>query len=81
MKHIPSADEIQAALGALDDLQSKIAGALMPVMFRDASRVRDREWMAEQFASVAMLALDLGKDVEGKDIEGKDIDANVALHT
>jgi hypothetical protein len=49
-------EELRRTLAGFDERRKKIIGALLAVMFRDASRVRDREWIAEQFTEVALLA-------------------------
>lgn len=49
-------DALRSRLAALDERQKKIAGGLMAVMFKNSERVRDREWISEQFVQVALLA-------------------------
>ncbi len=67
METTPSPEEMRAELARLDAMQQKIAGALMPVLFQHPGRLKEREWLAEQFASVALLALELYQEVEGSE--------------
>jgi hypothetical protein len=57
-----SPDDVRRRLAALDDHSAKVVAGLVAVMMRHPSRVREREWMAEQLASVALLAGDLEAD-------------------
>lgn len=57
-----SPDDVRRRLAALDDRSAKVVAGLVAVMMRHPARVREREWMAEQLASVALLAGDLEAD-------------------
>lgn len=53
----PSLDrgELRSTLADFDDRRKKIVGGVLTVMFREPARVRDREWIAEQFTQVLLL--------------------------
>ena len=52
---VPTRDELRADLARFDETKKKIVGGMLAVMFRTPDRVRDREWIAEQFTQVALL--------------------------
>lgn len=64
MQPTPTPEEMRAELAQLDTMQQKIAGALMPVLFQNAEKLRDREWVAEQLSQVTLLALELDRTPE-----------------
>ena len=57
-----SPDSVRRRLAALDERSRKVVAGLVTVMMRHPARVREREWMAEQLASVALLAGDAQAD-------------------
>jgi hypothetical protein len=57
-----SPDDVRRRLSALDERSAKVVAGLVTVMMRHPARVREREWMAEQLASVALLAGDFEAD-------------------
>jgi len=64
MQPTPTPEEMRAELAQLDTLQQKVAGALMPVLFQNADKLRDREWVTEQLSHVTLLALELDREPE-----------------
>ncbi|MEM7307602.1 MAG: hypothetical protein AAF682_13070 [Planctomycetota bacterium] len=50
-------DGLRTTLAGFDDERKKIVGGLIAVMLKHAQRVRDREWISEQYAQVALLAV------------------------
>lgn len=56
-----SPEEVRERLASLDARSQKVVAGLVTVMMRHPARVREREWMAEQLAGVALLT----GDVEG----------------
>ncbi len=52
----PSPDDVRAMLAGFDQRERKIIGGLVTVMMRDATRVREHEWIAEQLTQVTLLA-------------------------
>ncbi len=52
---VPSRDELRRSLSTFDEIQTKVAGGVLAVMFGEPTRVQDREWMSEQFTQVALL--------------------------
>ncbi len=52
---VPSRDELRASLVKFDEIQTKVVGGMLAVMFGEPDRVQDREWMCEQFTQVALL--------------------------
>jgi len=51
-------DRLRGAIAAFDARQKKVLISVVATMMRHSDRVRDREWMAEQFASAVALAHD-----------------------
>ena len=58
----PSPDDVRHRLAELDGRSAKVVAGLVTVMMRHPARVREREWMAEQLAHVALLAGDVEAD-------------------
>lgn len=54
--------ELRAKLRNLPDREQKIVVALIAAMIDQSDRVRDREWVSEQFTNTVGLALDVGSD-------------------
>ena len=52
---VPPRDELRARLTDFDDIQTKVVGGVLAVMFGSPTKVQDREWMSEQFTQVALL--------------------------
>lgn len=50
---------VRAELAALDATGQKVAGGLVVVMMREPERVRDREWLLENFTLLSAKALEL----------------------
>jgi len=57
-----SPEEVRERLASLDARSQKVVAGRVTVMMRHPARVREREWMAEQLASVALLAGDVQGD-------------------
>ena len=51
-------DELRNTLAAFDDRRKKIVGGMIAIMIENPDQVRDREWIAEQFTHVTILACD-----------------------
>jgi hypothetical protein len=47
---------LRRRLAALDARQRKIVGGVLAVMIENPERVREREWISEQFTQVVLLA-------------------------
>ena len=71
MASVPDRSTLRSQLAALDTRQQKIVGAKLPSMFQNPERVRDREWVVEQFTHVVLLA----GDFEGVDSVSDGVDA------
>ena len=52
---VPSREDLVRDLSTFDEVQTKVAGGVLAVMFASPDRVKDREWMSEQFTQVALL--------------------------
>ena len=52
----PDRHKLRALLAEFEPREEKVVGGMLAVMFKNAERVRDREWVTEQFLSVALLA-------------------------
>jgi hypothetical protein len=55
---------LRATLAAFDPRQQKIVGGVVAVMIENPERVRDREWMVEQYTHIVLFACDF-EDVAG----------------
>jgi len=53
---------VRSELAALGADARKIAGGLVVVMMREPNRVRDREWLLENFTVLSAKALELGDE-------------------
>ncbi len=53
-----SRNELRDTLAALDERQKKIVGGVSAIMIENPDRVREREWIVEQFTQVVLLAGD-----------------------
>lgn len=63
-------DALRATLAGFDERRKKIVGGVIAIMIENPSRVREREWIAEQFTQVALLACDfedVGSAREGQE--------------
>ena len=56
MNQLPTPDEMHAMVRPLDDLDRKVLGGLVALWMVDPSKVKDREWTAQQFVHVATVA-------------------------
>lgn len=59
---------LRATLRGFDERQRKIVGGLIAVMIEHPERVKEREWISEQFTQVTLLAAefeDVGSVQEG----------------
>jgi hypothetical protein len=56
----PEPAVLRAELAALGDEARKVVGGLVVVMMREPERVRDREWLLENYTLLASEALGLG---------------------
>ena len=77
---VPSRDDLRATLSEFDETQTKVAGGVVAVMFAEPTRVRDREWMSEQFTQVALLTgqfEESGHAHEGLEVAQSWIQANI----
>ena len=52
---VPTRAELRQELALYDETKKKVVGGLLAVMFRSPDRVREREWIVEQFTQVALL--------------------------
>ena len=52
---VPSRDALRATLREFDEIQTKVIGGVLAVMFGEPTKIQDREWMSEQFTQVALL--------------------------
>lgn len=52
---LPPAD-VRALVAPLDEVDRKVVGGLCAWMMAEPTRVRDREWLAQRFVEVAVVA-------------------------
>ena len=65
---VPPRAELRRTLAGFDDMRTKVVGGVLAAMFSSPERVRDREWISEQFTQVALLTgefEDVGEAHEG----------------
>lgn len=62
-------NDVKHALAKLDTRGQKIVGGLLAVMIKNPSRVREREWMAEQLTELTVLAGDFEADAAHEAVE------------
>lgn len=55
--------DLRATLAHFDERRKKIVGGVLAVMIENPGRIREREWIAEQFTQVVLLASGL-EDVD-----------------
>jgi len=53
---LPDRADLRQTLAGFDTQQRKIVGGVLAVMFQHPERVREREWISEQFTEVCLLA-------------------------
>ena len=53
---LPDRDALRASLATLDERGRKVVGGMMAILFAHPERVREREWVSEQFTQVVLLA-------------------------
>ncbi len=63
----PSIEELRARIADLDVDQKKILGAIVTTMFQNATRVKEREWISEQFFAATLLAIDFSESANSAD--------------
>lgn len=56
MQRVPTQDEVRQQIGPLDELDRKVLGGMVALWMADPRRLRDREWVAQQFVQVAVVA-------------------------
>lgn len=59
---IPEPADLRAELAGLSQTARKVVGGLVVVMMREPERVRDREWLLENYTLLSSEALGLGDD-------------------
>lgn len=52
---VPSREDLRRDLSTFDEVQKKAVGGMLAVMFGSPERIKDREWISEQFTQVALL--------------------------
>ncbi len=57
-------DALRTTLAGFDTRQQKIVGGVVAVMIENPERVRDREWIVEQYTHIVLFACDFD-DVSG----------------
>lgn len=56
MQRVPSPTEVRALVAPLDEQDRKVLGGLCAWMMAEPARIRDREWLAQRFVEVAVVA-------------------------
>lgn len=70
MREVPSPTALRDDIRQLDELDRKVLGGLVTLMIREPTRIRDREWMAERFVQVAVVAHGFDQSSAGDAMEG-----------
>ena len=58
----PSPDDVRNTLSQLDERGRKVVAGVFGLMIRSPERVRDREWVSQQLADVALVGLEAEVD-------------------
>ena len=56
---MPGPDQIRASIVALDATEKKVLGGMIVVMIRNHEKIKDQEWVAENFTRISVGALGL----------------------
>jgi hypothetical protein len=56
-------ESLRDTLEGFDETQKKIVGGLIAIMIENPDQIREREWIAEQFTQVTLLAVNFEDDL------------------
>ena len=59
---LPDGPQIRASIAALDAVEKKVLGGMIVVMIRNHAKVKDQEWIAENFTRLTVSALGLSQE-------------------
>jgi hypothetical protein len=59
---LPGPDQIRAAVALLEPTERKVLGGMIVLMIRNHDKIKDREWVAENFTRLSVGALGLEED-------------------
>lgn len=62
MRDLPDPQQIRAGIRALDATEKKVLGGMIVVMIRHHGKIKDQEWVAENFTRLAVAALGFGHE-------------------
>jgi hypothetical protein len=82
MQRVPTQDEVRQQIQPLDALDRKVLGGMVALWMAEPQRVRDREWVAQQFVQVAVVAHGFqgeGDGASSDDVERVRLYANLRM--
>jgi hypothetical protein len=82
MQRVPTQDEVRQQIQPLDELDRKVLGGMVALLMSEPKRLRDREWVAQQFVQVAVVAHGFageGDDASTDDVERVRLYANLRM--
>lgn len=82
MQRVPTQDEVRQQIRPLDELDRKVLGGMVALLMREPHRLRDREWVAQQFVQVAVVAHGFqgeGDEASTDDVERVRLYANLRM--
>lgn len=62
MDQLPDRESLRRELGSFEAREKQIVGALFALMIAHPDRIRDREWISEQFVRVSAVHFEGGTD-------------------
>lgn len=73
MSRPPTADQVRSLLAPLDDQDRKIVGGVCACMMAEPQCIRDREWLAQRFVEVCVIAHHDPQDADSATTEDVEI--------
>lgn len=61
---LPGPDQIRAAIALLNTVEKKVLGGMIVLMIQNHARIKDQEWVAENFTRLSVGALGLEQERE-----------------
>lgn len=73
MSRPPTADQVRSLLAPLDEQDRKIVGGVCAWMMAEPQRIRDREWLAQRFVEVCVIARHDPQDADSATTEDVEV--------
>ena len=59
-------ETLRKTIAQFDELQTKIAGGMLAVMFKQPKLVKDRKWLTDQFCEIVLATEELESEETGQ---------------